>query len=837
MPDNKPRGRQRNVTGSGSGAFKKGDGLGSGPVGSTGGYSGGSSGSGFSGHSSGGHNRAVKRGGGGLGILLIIVILYFLFGRNGGSSDSSSYYSDDYAYDTGTQNESGFDLSPYGETSDSSSSSSAASSLISQLTSGSYGDSGIYTDSVYGTQADTVSTAGNDADVDSSVSTGARDKRTVIKGGGDDVVTIMVYMCGTDLESKNGMASNDLAEMAQAKLADNVNIIVYTGGCRGWKTSGISSKVNQVYQITSGGMKRLVADDGSKAMTDPNTLSAFIKFCAQNFPANRNELIFWDHGGGSVTGYGYDEKNPYGGSMNLAQIDKALLDGGVKFDFIGFDACLMATAETAVMLDDHADYMIASEETEPGIGWYYTNWLTKLSQNTSMSTLEVGKNIVDDFTNACAYSCRGQKTTLSVVDLAEFTDIVPSALASFCGDVSDKISGSEFKTVSDVRYSTREFSTQSRIDQIDLADFALKMNTSEGEALASAVKSCVKYNRTSSNMTNAYGISIYFPYSKRSFVDQAVSTYQQIGMGDEYLKCIENAAAMTTAGQVSGGSGYDLFSSLAGSGSSGYTFSGGSSDMIGSLLGSFFSARSIPGSDELDRSNTGFYDDKTFTDEEAAEYISLNSFDASSLFWSEGADGDARLSLSSDQWDMIHDIDLNMFIDDGTGYIDLGLDNVFSFDGDDMIADTSGAWLALNGQVMPYYHTDTTESGDDYAITGYAPVLLNGQRARLIIVFDNDNPNGYVAGAVTDYEHEETVPTETVAKSSVGLNVGDTIQFLCDYYTYDFKYDDSYMFGNEITVTEDLTVSDVTIDDVKKIITYRLTDIYDRKYWTPKIEE
>ena len=53
--------------------------------------------------------------------------------------------------------------------------------------------------------------------------------------------------------------------------------------------------------------------------------------------------------------------------MGLANINKALKDGGVKFDFIGFDACLMATAETALMLDQHADYLIASEETEPGI--------------------------------------------------------------------------------------------------------------------------------------------------------------------------------------------------------------------------------------------------------------------------------------------------------------------------------------------------------------------------------------------------------------------------------------------------------------------------------------
>ena len=57
-----------------------------------------------------------------------------------------------------------------------------------------------------------------------------REKRTKIIGNGKDVVTIMVYLCGTDLESRSKMATSDLQEMASAKISDNVNLIVYTGG-------------------------------------------------------------------------------------------------------------------------------------------------------------------------------------------------------------------------------------------------------------------------------------------------------------------------------------------------------------------------------------------------------------------------------------------------------------------------------------------------------------------------------------------------------------------------------------------------------------------------------
>ena len=120
------------------------------------------------------------------------------------------------------------------------------------------------------------------------------------------------------------MASSDMEEMRAASYGDNVNVIVYTGGCKAWKNSGISSSVNQIYQIKDGKIYRLVDNDGTAAMTDPDNLSNFIKFCAKNFPANRNDLILWDHGGGSVSGYGYDEKNAKKGSMDLAGINKAL---------------------------------------------------------------------------------------------------------------------------------------------------------------------------------------------------------------------------------------------------------------------------------------------------------------------------------------------------------------------------------------------------------------------------------------------------------------------------------------------------------------------------------
>ena len=89
-----------------------------------------------------------------------------------------------------------------------------------------------------------------------------------------------------------------------------------------------------------------------------------------------------------------------------------------------------------------------------------------------MSTVETGKNIVDDFVTTCAKKCRGQQTTLSVIDLAEFSNTVPSKLKSWAESVSSLISSNQYQTVSDARYGAREFAQSSKIDQIDLINFA-----------------------------------------------------------------------------------------------------------------------------------------------------------------------------------------------------------------------------------------------------------------------------------------------------------------------------------------------------------------------------
>ena len=822
--NNRPGGRKRNVTGKAGPIQRKGSGLGTGPVGN-------GRPDNFPGKPEPifesrrtGTGRTVKRGG---ALSLVAIAALLLFGGGnlfGGSEETVTYQTPvPTAYVASTP----------------------APTPKPQSTSAP--NYGISPASFTGSSTVTQTTDTNTEAVDTTVAKGSRAKRTVIRGDGNDQVTIMIYMCGTDLESRSSMATKDLVEMTKARLSDKVRIIVYTGGCTRWNNSVVASNRNQIYEVKTGGLERLADNMGNASMTNPETLTGFIQWCAKNYPANRNELILWDHGGGSVSGFGYDEKYQRSGSMTLAGINEALKAGGVKFDFVGFDACLMATLETGLMLDKYADYMIASEETEPGIGWYYTNWLNKLSADPAMPTVEIGRNIVDDFVSACATQTRGQSATLSVVDLAELAYTVPQPLKEFSQSLTAMIQDEDYKQISTARNGTREFAKSTMIDQIDLIHFARNLSTDEGTSLAKALSKAIKYNRTSSNMSDAYGLSIYFPYRKATKVDAACKTYDAIGMDESYSDCIRAFASVEVSGQAASGvGGYSIPSILTG----GYgSSSAGDFDMISELLGSFLGGgfNTVPGYSSY---NTGFFTGRALSEEDTARYIADNSFDPTALVWTKNADGYDVIALSPDQWSLVEGLDYNLLYDDGSGYIDLGLDAVYEFDSEgNLLAPVGNYSLAVNNKPVAFYHELTVGEGDSMVISGYIPALLNGQRVNILLRWYGSTESWEIAGLLPVYDDSVT---ETVSKGVPALDdriesddadwvdadqvpfwkPGDKLEFVADYYTYSGSYIDSFIIG-ETSVTEDMLVSDMELDDGTNCRhSYRFTDIYQQHYWT-----
>ena len=429
---------------------------------------------------------------------------------------------------------------------------------------------------------------------------------------------------------------------------------------------------------------------------------------------------------------------------------------------------------------------------------------------------------IDDFVTTCAQKCQGQSTTLSIVDLAEYEALVPAALADFSKETSTMIRNDEYATVSNARNGAREFGSSSKIDQVDLVHLAKNMGTAEGKALAEVLLSTVKYNRTSSNMTNSYGISIYFPFRKASMVDTAVETYEEIGMDEEYMRCIQEFASMEVSGQAVSGGTTTPVPSLTG----GYTID--PTEMINQMLGSFLGGN-VSNISGLSSSNMDFLFGRSLSENEIADYLRENSFDGSYLTWSRSSSGYA-ISLPQEEWELVQSLHANLFFDDGAGYIDMGLDNVYDFDNQgNLLAPEECTWIAINEQPVAYYHESTVDDGVNYSIIGRVPVLYNGERAELILEFTDKNPYGSVVGVRRVYAEGETT---TVAKTMDTAKEGDVIDFLCDYYSYDGEYLDSYMLGEQLVVDGELTISDVYVDEDRANFTYRFTDIYNQTYWT-----
>jgi len=827
---NRPGGRTKKTVSGGGNAQRRGSGLGTGSVG------GGSRGGSTSGGSSGG-TRGSSGGG------LIAVLLALLIGSASGSGSKKRGCLGrliilalivvgvvlllNYCSGTSVGDLLGGLTSDYttvdssSDTTDTTSTSSALESLL-----GSYSSSG-QVSTASGTEA-----AYTAHEPDRTVDSAAREKYTNTDDA--ETVTVMVYICGADLESQSGMATADLEEMESASLSDSVRVIVETGGSSYWQNSVIKSGTNQRFRVKQGGLQTLDGDVGKRSMVEPETLSDFIQYCKSNFPADRYMLIMWDHGGGSLTGYGYDELYP-NGSMSLDEFDEALKDGGCTFDFIGFDACLMATMETALVSEQYADYLLASEATEPGTGWYYTTWLSELSADPSLSTLDVGKTIIDDFVK---YSGSSSQTTLSLVDLAELSGTVPPAFTSFATSTSELIENDEYSEVASARSSARDFSSSSKINQIDLINFAENLGTTESNALAEALRGCVKYNRNSTNISNANGVSIYFPYQSLSKVSTAIKTYDAIGMDESYSKCIKSFASVAAGGQVTSGSSQSALGTLLGDSSGsllgtllgGTTTSedtaSGTADTVTELLDLFLSNRSVVTGDR----DSSWVDEslvRGFTD----VYQSTNAGFSNLMITYK--DDTPTLVMSEEQWSAVVTLEQNVYIDDGEGYIDLGLDNVAEYDTDnDLIMDYDGTWLSLNGQIVSYYLVSADQVGETYTIVGRVPAMLNGARVNIILVFTSDDPYGSVAGAQTDYE----AATETIMKGLVEIKSGDAIDFLCDYYNYDGTYSDTYYLGEQMTATGEWTIGNAPLGDgVDWQMCYRITDLYGGQYWTPTV--
>ncbi|MBP5249976.1 MAG: zinc-ribbon domain-containing protein [Lachnospiraceae bacterium] len=377
-----------------------------------------------------------------------------------------------------------------------------------------------------------------------------RDHKVKLKGNGEDTVTVMVYMNGSDLETESGEATTDLAEMVRAGASDKVNVVVQTMGTKRWQNYNISSKRSQIHEITKNGLKT-VKELSQLDCTKESTLSDFIIWTAQNYPADRYVLVFWDHGGGPVYGFGYDEYNE-SGMLTIDEIKGALKTAGVYFDFIGMDCCIMSCLEVCCACYDYCDYMILSEDFESGLGWSYTGWLSELYKNTSIPTEKLGKIIVDDMVNANKNDRTvNEEAILALIDesmmkllFTAWTDFAYANEETLLdnnysrhieshGKVSPFIKAKGF--FSDWLLSGSEEYSLDDYYITDIMALAQTIDSTESAALASAVSNTMIYVNATSGDAEMTGLSVTLPYGDLSFYLDLKRIFLNCGFDEAYV--------------------------------------------------------------------------------------------------------------------------------------------------------------------------------------------------------------------------------------------------------------------------------------------------------------
>ena len=141
---------------------------------------------------------------------------------------------------------------------------------------------------------------------DGGISLTRKQRDAEVPMGEDGTWTVFVYLCGSDLESGNGLGVSDMEEMVNASTSENIKFVVQMGGAAEWNGYGISENSHQRYVITDGDIT-LVDEISETGMGQTSTLADFLSWGVGNYPAAKMGLVFWNHGGGSITGVCFDE--------------------------------------------------------------------------------------------------------------------------------------------------------------------------------------------------------------------------------------------------------------------------------------------------------------------------------------------------------------------------------------------------------------------------------------------------------------------------------------------------------------------------------------------------
>ena len=380
-------------------------------------------------------------------------------------------------------------------------------------------------------------------------------------------VTVMVYMCGADLEQMNtNSATVCISKMYASRFnQEDVNVIVLCGGTHRWN-SGLDASVLSLVDVGKGGRRSLhVAKELPQAsMGDPETLTNFLQICYDEYPADAYDLVIWNHGGGSILGIIQDQ-NFQGDGLTTLEFEEALANSPFKdqkLDILAMHACLMGSAEFANRVAPYAKYYVASEDSQFGLEY---SWLSGIE---SAAPLETAKKIVDtsfqyNVEGSAAKKEKTKTNAFAVIDL-EKMEPLREAVDSFFNGFSAELTDVQFTAMSARRRDSQTFGLgesggSSDYDLVDLGDLISHYQEYDPEKAAQveqALSDAVVYLQAEEN-SSCGGLTVYHPYLNRKVMEGCLEVYKTLGFSENYYQYILRFAEKLNAEPIASYAGLD----------------------------------------------------------------------------------------------------------------------------------------------------------------------------------------------------------------------------------------------------------------------------------------
>ena len=611
---------------------------------------------------------------------------------------------------------------------------------------------------------------------------------------GDGDWTIFVYLCGSDLESDGGAASSDIEEAFAARGSGQVKVVYQTGGSYFWYQNINENRV-QRYLLEDGDLT-LVDEKPEANMGAASTLADFLSWGVANYPSERMGLILWDHGSGSINGVCFDEQYDYD-SLTLGELDHALnqvYDQMTdRFEFIGFDACLMSTLETANVLTPYARYMYASQEMEPGSGWDYTSLLNNLAANPDQDGAQLGEKVCREYYDHCAdYGFGSQRSaTFSIIDLSKIDDVLISMNEAFRVVYEQGDLGDVTRAVLEADSFGGNSVSEGYSNMLDLGNM-LDQLSGYGQEVRDAsqtLQSCVLYTMNGRLHKNASGLSVYYPVSIQG--SEELKIFSRICPSNYYYALIDKIAYGAENGSAADYDNSTLLSDMAD---------------INEWLGE----------------ESGFTGDVSTNAGEFAD-IEIGQMGVSDIYFDE----DGIYTVSFDNMDELAYACCSVGMDDDAdGFFYLGTTEevIYDIDRNCVTDNFDGLWPCINDNLLALELVNTTDSCSIYTCN----VLLNGEiETNLRIEYDWEYDEWSVIGIWDGIDEETGMASREVYE----LQEGDVITPA--YYWFSVDDDEDWYYGDDIVVDGDLEITYEYLPEGVYYYCFELHDIYGNVYYTP----